>query len=362
MRRLLLVLLLLSGATAVVEGIVPCDVADLAPECYVALRPGPTEDALGLIEIADEPVTDSAGQLVLTTVLVQSDLDLGDIWELRNDPTSRRVDRSLYFPDDVDEDVTREQFSAQMTESTQAAAVAALRELGYELDPTGARVAGVLDDGPSAEVIEDGEVVVGLDGAEITTVDSLVEALDGLAPGDTIPLEVETLDGEVTTREVTLASNPQDESRPFLGLLLVTRIDVPLDIDIDAGSIGGPSAGLMFALSIVDLLTEEDLTGGRVIAGTGEIGIDGRVGPIGGIVHKIPGSILRDDDEPAAEVFLVPRDNVEEARGAVVTQPITLVPVDTLGDAVDALAALRAGERPDGAFDLTPNVTAAPTG
>lgn len=362
MRRLLLVLLLLSGATAVVEGIVPCSVADIAPQCYVALRPGPTEDALGLVEIPDEPTSESSGQLVLTTVLVQSDLDLGDLWELRSDPTSRRVDRSLYFPDDVDEDVTRQQFSAQMQESTQAAAVAALRHLGYDLTPNGARIAGVLPDGPSADVVVDGEVVVGLDGTTVTDVDSLLAILDGLAPGDTVTVQVEDLDGARATREVTLAANPDDASRPFLGLLLVTRIDVPLDIDIDAGSIGGPSAGMMFALSIVDLLSEEDLTGGRVIAGTGEIGLDGRVGPIGGIVHKIPGAIARDDGAPAAEVFLVPRDNVEEARGAVVSQPITLVPVDTLDDAVAALAALRAGDRPDGAFDLTPGITAAPAG
>ncbi len=360
MRRLLLVLLLLSSTTAVVEGIIPCEVADLAPECFVALRPGPTEDALDLVEIPGEATSESAGQLVLTTVAVKSDLSLGDLWDIRNDPNSRRVDRSLYFPDDIDEDVTREQFRAQMQESTQAAAVAALRQLGHDLEATGIRVVAVVPDGPTDGVIGEEEVLVGLDGQPVDDIEQLLTLLESVTPGDEVDVEVETTDGTVETRSVTLAENPDVPGRAFLVLLLVTRIDVPLEIDIDTGRIGGPSAGLMFALTIVDKLTDEDLTGGRVIAGTGEISLDGRVGPIGGIQQKVPGAILREDGAPAAEVFLVPRDNVEEARGAVVTQPILLVPVDTLGDAVDALAALRAGERPDGAFELAPGIAAAP--
>lgn len=359
MRRILLVLLLLSGATAVVEGIIPCDVVDVAPECYVALRPGPTRDALDLVEIPGEATSDSAGELVLTTVSVQSDLRLGDLLEMRNDPTVRRADRSLYFPEDVDDEETREQFSVQMRESTQAAAVAALRQLGHQLDPTGVRVVAVVPDGPTDGVISPEEVVVGLDGTEVADFDALLAELDRLAPGDTVPVRVETAEGEVEERSVTLAENPQEPSRPFLGLLLVTRIDVPLDIQIDAGRIGGPSAGLMFALSIVDLLSEEDLTGGMVVAGTGTIGLDGHVGAIGGIQQKIPGALQRADGAPPADVFLVPRGNIDEARGAAVGQPITLVPVDTLGDAVEALAALREGATPDGAFELGP-VTAAP--
>lgn len=359
MRRILLVLLLLSGATAVVEGIIPCDVVDVAPECYVALRPGPTRDALELVEIAGEATTDSAGELVVTTVSVQSNLRLGDLLEIRNDPTVRRADRSLYFPEDVDDDETREQFSVQMRESTQAAAVAALRQLGHQLDPTGVRVVAVVPDGPTAGVISPEEVVVGIDGTEVVDFDALLAELDRLAPGDTVEVRVETADGEVEERSVTLAENPQEPSRPFLGLLLVTRIDVPLDIQIDAGRIGGPSAGLMFALSIVDLLSEEDLTGGMVVAGTGTIGLDGHVGAIGGIQQKIPGALQRADGAPPADVFLVPRGNIDEARGAAVSQPITLVPVDTLGDAVEALAALREGRTADGAFELGP-ITAAP--
>lgn len=346
--------------TAVVEGIVPCEVVDVAPECFVALRPGPTEDALSLVEIPSEQTSESRGELLLTTVLVQSELSLGDLWDLRDDPNARRVDRSLYFPEDVDEEVTRQQFAAQMDESTQAAAVAALRHLGFELDATGVRVEGVVPDGPADGVVEAGEVVVGIEGSPVTDFDSLLSVLEQLAPGDAATLDVETAQGEVTERSVTVGENPDVAGRAFLGLLLVTRVDVPLDIEIDAGRIGGPSAGLMFALSIVDKLTDEDLTGGLVVAGTGEIGLDGRVGPIGGIQQKVPAVLERDDDGPPADAFLVPRDNFADARTAVVAQPITLVPVDTLEDAVAALAALRAGEQPDGAVELTPPLAAVP--
>lgn len=354
MRRLLLLLLVLSSVTAVAEGALPCSVVDVAAECWVALRPGPAEDVLPLVSVAGAEVSESAGQLVLTTVSVQTELTLRELWRLDDDPTSRRADRELYFPDDVDEDVTRQQFAAMMSESEQTASVAALRHLGYDLVPTGVRVDGLVEDGPAAGVVEPGEVIVGFEGEPVTDFDSVLALLEQHAPGDTVTLEVEGLDGTVGSRSLTLGANPDDAARPLIGVFLVTRVDLPLDVDIDAGSIGGPSAGLMFALTIVDLLTPEDLTGGMVIAGTGEIGGDGRVGPIGGILQKIPGAIER-GDEPPAEVFLVPRDNVEEARGAAVSRRITLVPVDTLADAVQALEDLRAGREPDGAFDLLPS-------
>lgn len=353
MRRFLIVLLLLTSVTAVAEGILPCDVVSVAPECYVALRPGPTRDALDLVDIPGEETSESAGQLVVVTVAVDSELSFGELWDLRSDPTSQRAERELYFPPDVDEDTTREQFAAQMAESTQAAAVAALRELGYQLDGTGVRVQAVVPGGPTDGVVAEDEVVVGIDGTSVTDFDTLLAVLEEREVGDVVTLEVEAAGG-TEEREVTLGENPQDATRPFLGLLLVTRIDVPLDIDVDAGRIGGPSAGLVFALTIMDKLTDEDLTGGLVVAGTGTIDLEGRVGPIGGIRQKIPGALEREDDAPPADVFLVPRGNVDEARGAAVDAPLLLVPIDTLGDAVDALAALREGGTPDGAFELAP--------
>ncbi|MFT4744553.1 MAG: PDZ domain-containing protein [Nonlabens sp.] len=352
MRRILLVLLLLSSGMAVVEGILPCDVTTVSPSCYVALRPGPTRDVLTIIDVSGAQVSESAGQLLLTTVSVQTTLTLGQLWRLADDPTSERAPRAAYFPEDVDEDVTRAQFAALMTESETAATVAALRQLGYELTPDGARVEGLLEGGPSAGVLERGDVVVEVDGQAVTTSDEFARLVGALAPGAVLMLTVDGPEG-LQQRSLTLGTNPDDASRGFAGLFVGTRVEVPLDVVIDAGSIGGPSAGMMFALTIVDVLTPEDLTGGLVIAGTGEIRIDGSVGPIGGIHQKIAGATRRGDD-PAAVVFLVPRGNIEEARGASVPAPITLVPIDTLGDAVAALEALRDGRTPADSFVLEP--------
>jgi PDZ domain-containing protein len=353
--RIVLVLLaLLASGVAAIEGAVPCDVAAISPECYVAVRPGPTRDVLDLVEIPGEEVSSSAGELVLTTVAVQRDLDLGDILEVRRDPTVDRQLRSLYFPPEVDEEVTERAFEAMMQESELVATVAALRQLGYDLPPDGARVESVLPEGPSADLLEPGDVVVAVDGEPVTTSDGLAEAVSSTTPGTTVVLEVVLADGSTQERELVVGENPEDPSLGFAGLFVSTAVDVPIELEFQVEGIGGPSAGLMFALTIVDLLVEEDLTDGRVVAGTGEITFDGRVGPIGGIRQKLPGAVQRSGEEEAesATVFLLPRGNVEEARLAVPGSDLLLVPVDTLDDAVEALRALARGETPQDSFTL----------
>ena len=120
---------------------------------------------------------------------------------------------------------------------------------------------------------------------------------------------------------------------------------------IDAGVIGGPSAGLAFSLALVDLLGEDDLTGGEVVAASGTIEPDGTVGPVGGITQKVVGALTREGGPPAT-VFLVPRGNFEAARAAPATSELLLVPVDRIDDAVAALRDLREGRVPAEAFAL----------
>jgi PDZ domain-containing protein len=139
----------------------------------------------------------------------------------------------------------------------------------------------------------------------------------------------------------------------MIGIFLLPDFDLPVDVDIQAGNIGGPSAGLMFALSIVDSLTPEDLTAGAIIAGTGAIDAEGNVGAIGGIRQKIVGALHRDEG-PAATVFLVPEGNFAEARSAPVDDEILLVPVRTLGEALDVLATLASGGTPTSAVAIGP--------
>ncbi|MEX2324144.1 MAG: S16 family serine protease [Nitriliruptoraceae bacterium] len=127
--------------------------------------------------------------------------------------------------------------------------------------------------------------------------------------------------------------------------------NAPIDIRIDAGGVGGPSAGLMFSLGIVERLSASDVAGGLIVAGTGTVDADGTVGPVGGVRQKLAGATLR-DATVRADVFLVPRDNLSEARGAPVSRDIVVVPVDNVAGALDALGQLRAGVHPDGAFVL----------
>jgi Lon-like protease len=172
------------------------------------------------------------------------------------------------------------------------------------------------------------------------------------APGDRLVLELQR-DGEQLDVEVDLGVAPDDPTRPYVGVLLTTELDLPVEVVIDAGVIGGPSAGLMFALSILDLLEPEDLTGGAVVAGSGTLDLEGRVGAIGGIRQKIVGATTRGGDRRSATVFLVPRGNLQEAQGTPVGRDVLLVPVGTLDEAVDALAELREGRRPVDALALS---------
>lgn len=353
MRRLVLVLLLLTTSTAVVQGALPCDLAPVSPACYAALRPGPVENAIGLVELSGQDTSESEGELLLTTVSVDADLDLGEWLRSRRDARTDQVLRELYFPAGVDEEQTREEFAVMMELSQQTATLAALGQLGHELDPRGAEVREVVEGSPSDGLLQPGDVVVGVDGRAVATAGDLADAVQQRQPGDVVTLAVEGAGTGERSEQVELAANPDDPSVGFVGLLLVTAVDLPVDVEIDAGSIGGPSAGLVFALSIVDLLTPEDLTGGRIVAGTGTIDAEGRVGPIGGIRQKVVGATQR-GGQPPAEVFLVPRGNLAEARTAAVDRDVVLVPVDTLDDAVEALAAVRAGREPVDAVALGP--------
>jgi Lon-like protease len=237
-----------------------------------------------------------------------------------------------------------------MADSQLTATMAALAAAGYEITGEGALVASVADDAVTDE-LRVGDVITAVDSDAVTDNRGVVEAVQRRAPGDRVTFEVRR-DGERLTVEVDLGTAPDDATRAYVGVLLTTDLDLPVDVVIDAGVIGGPSAGLMFALSIIDLLEPEDLTGGAVVAGTGTLDLDGHVGAIGGIRQKIVGATARGLDRRPASVFLVPRGNLEEAQGTPVGRDVLLVPVDSLDDALVALEELRAGREPSEALAL----------
>jgi PDZ domain-containing protein len=343
-----------AGAAAVVAGVVPCGLLTVQPHCEVALLPGPTEDTVGLVAIDGARTYPSAGELLLTTVAVRDDLDLAAWWEARRSPQVETVAReTIYPPGSEDEDVA-EQNALLMQDSQMTAAIAALAEAGYDVASaaSGATIAGIEPDAATDE-LGLGDVVVAVDGQPVTEAGEVVAAVGDRAPGERLELEVRATDGAPRTVPVTLAANPADPNRAYIGVLLTTELDLPVDVAIDAGVIGGPSAGLMFALGVVELLGEEDLTGGAVVAGTGTITAEGTIGRVGAVRQKVIAASERTGGADAATAFLVPRADLTEARDAPVGNDLLLVPVDDLGGAVDALADLRAGREPVDALALS---------
>jgi len=350
-RRLLIVLALVATATLLLRGDVPCSVLPTQPACYVAYTPGPIADVLGLVDVDGQRTYDSAGQLLLTTVLVDPTITPLEFWRYSFDATVDLVDRDLVFPPNVSTDQYNAYNAALMDESQLSATVAGLRYSGLDvdLDYDGAKVVEVVEDGPSADLLEPDDLLVAVGGTTVRTAADVIDVLGGYAPGDTVALTLEGPGGDDREVDVTTGDNPDAPGRPFLGVILVSHIELPFEVAIDAGRIGGSSAGLMFALAIVDRLGPDDLTDGRIIAGTGEIDAEGIVGPIGGIRQKVAAASRGDTP---AEVFLVPQANFAEARTASAGGPILLVPVSDLGDAVEALRVLADGGEPEGAVLL----------
>lgn len=356
MRRwvaLFALLVVVFGAAVLSRGDIPCGVLETQPACYVALAPGPVEDSLSIVDVEGAATFPSVGELLLTTISVRDQLGLTTWFQSVTSAATDTVPRDEVYPTGIDRDELRERNLAAMADSQLTATIAGLTEAGYQLDSEGARIAFVTEDAVTDELVE-GDVIVAI-GPDRTPVEdsaAVVEIVQDHEPGDDLAFHLER-DGQQETVEVTLGASPDDPEVGFVGVLLLTEVDLPVEIDIDAGSIGGPSAGMIFALTIVDLLGEEDLTGGHVVAGTGTIDRGGTVGPVGGVRQKVVAATDRRDEQPAATVFLVPRDNLDDARGAPVQGDVTLVPIDDLSGALDALATLRDGGQPDGSLLLS---------
>jgi PDZ domain-containing protein len=345
----------LAAVVTVVRGGISCEVVASQPACQVALEPGPVEDSLALITVADDtPVfPPEEGSLRLTTVAVQDQLGVLSWLVARTNGAVDVVPREQIYPPDVDREEITERNALLMRDSQQVATIVALEQLGYELAPDGALILSVQDDAVTDDLEVD-DVVIAVDGTPVLESTEAVEAIRARAPGDTVTLTVRTAGAERTV-EIVLGSNPDDPSLPYVGVLLTTDVDLPVDIEVDAGVIGGPSAGLVFALSLLELLEPDALLGDLAVAGTGTLARDGTVGSVGGVTQKVVGATSPRDGSPPAEVFLVPADNLAEALAAPVGSEVTIVPVGSLSDALDALELLRSGQTPpDGVVVAAP--------
>ena len=322
---------------------------------YVALGPGPTVDALGVYEYTDDDdqvhtaslitadaavSSESEGQLRLVTVRIHDKIDLVRALYYWISDDYAVVPREFQYPDDKTKDeIAAEQ--AEMWETSQSAAeTAALRVMGHEVSVTVTEVAA---DSPSSGELAEGDVIGEVAGEPVTSQEKLATLLTeslNAAPGEPVAVSVER-DGETVAAEVVPELHEDGTAvLPGVNVEPVQEDPYGLEITTEGLNIGGPSAGLIFALAMIDRVTSEDLTGGIVIAGTGEIDEDGNVGAIGGVAQKVVGA-----KQDGATVFLTPAANCATAK-ANAPEGLTLVKVNTLDDALGALAALRAGEAP----------------
>jgi Lon-like protease len=304
---------------------------------YYAISPGSAIDVSGLVEVVDAPSFEPEGQIFLTTVRLRQVTLLEAItgWL---DPAVDVVEQAIVLPPTVPSAELRDFNLQLMDTSKQTALGVALRQLGIDtIRGDGAEVVTVLDGTPAAGLLEPGDLIVAVADDAIDLHDEVVSLLRSRRPGEVVTLTVEP-DGGGDRREVevTLAARDDAPGRGFLGVTLRTRelrFEFPFVVNIASDRIGGPSAGLAFTLEVLDVLTEGELTGGRRIAATGTIELDGSVGSVGGVGQKTV-AVQRQ----GVELFLVPSDSYELAL-RFADDGLQVEAVDTLDDALRILEA-----------------------
>ena len=314
---------------------------------YAVMSPGPTQDTLGtsidgkgkpIIAISGLPTYPTDGALRFTTVRVEGGpgypVDAWDILQAWIDPARDVLPVDDVFDPKVTQEQVAEENAIQMEGSQEEATAVALRAMGKQV-PTHVAIAGITDASKAKGVLEVGDRLDRIDGVEITSTQAVRDVLQKKKPGDTVSMTV-TRKGKEQTLEVPTVAG--QGGRTALGVLLGLDHDFPAKVTIDAGAIGGPSAGLMFSLGIYDKLTPGPLAGGRQIAGTGTIDDEGVVGPIGGIRQKLAGA--RSD---GAEYFLAPADNCDEVVGHV-PDGLDVFKVGTFDEGRTAVEAIAKGQ------------------
>ncbi|HET9944827.1 MAG TPA: PDZ domain-containing protein [Actinomycetes bacterium] len=318
-------------------------VAALLPVPYVALEAGPVTNTLGsvgktkLIRIDGRETYPVKGNLDLTTVHVLGGpgSQLGLVTALRgwlDDDVAIVPEDTVYPPGETAEQAEKES-AAEMRDSQENATTAALRELGIPVEIT-SFVQDVPEGSPSSGKLEAGDELVAIDGTPVAGGTQLRELITAHDPGDDVQVTVRR-DGAEQTETIT--TERAEDGRAIVGITTRDEADYPFTVEIKLEDVGGPSAGLMFALGIVDKLTPGSLTDGAHIAGTGTIDDTGHVGAIGGIPQKMLGA-----KRAGATVFLAPAGNCDEAKETV-PDGLRLVKARTLSSAVSSLEQLAEG-------------------
>jgi PDZ domain-containing protein len=306
------------------------------PLPYVIFRPGTPENVLGKMISVPESYSaldlasrNQEGRLFLTTVFVTTPrskvfgAEILKAW-IRGDETV--YPRDAIYPDGQDAKEIKSQEKFEMTSSQKYAIYNALTYLGFKVE-TEARVVEIVKESDAIGKIEIDDVIRKVDGKAVASSSEIVDLVRSKSPGDSISIEVER-DG--VTRVVPNVRLIQNSAGSAIGLFLVVDFDSPVDIAIEIKNTGGPSAGMIFALGIIEKMTGEDLLRGRKVAGSGTIDLQGRIGAIGGIENKLIGARRK-----GATLFLASINNCDEI--AHIPDGLQVIPVATLKEAVEVL-------------------------
>jgi PDZ domain-containing protein len=296
-------------------------------------EPGSAKPLADRVEVEGaRPV--GAGDVHYVDVLVRRTSRLEDLFPILLPDGSDIVPEEEVLPPGTTEADRDRQTAADMQRSEQVASAVALRALGYEVraTPTGALVISVANDVPAAGKVEPGDVIVAVDGVAVRTPDELRAQIGKREPGDPVELTVRRGKETVRVRTKTVPT-PGEPTRPIIGIRVdqEANIELPVDIEIDLGQVGGPSAGLAFGLEIARMLGR-NVTKGCEIAATGELALDGTVLPVGGLKQKTIGA-----EGTGVDVFVVPAgENAAEARRHA--EDLEIMAVDSYQQALRRLA------------------------
>ncbi|MFJ9416077.1 PDZ domain-containing protein [Streptomyces sp. NPDC101227] len=328
--------------------------AVLIPAPYSEMSPGPTVNTLGdhegapVLQISGHKTYQPTGHLNMTTVRVTGpDYSMNVFYALVGwlDHDSAVVPHKTLYPEGQTAEQADQENAEEFTQSQESAKVAALQQLHI---PVAAQtvVASVMKDKPADGRLHAGDVITAVDGTKVKETGDVAKFVTRHKPGEKtvftiIPAKVAAAAEKkghkpgAGQRQVTITTTKAQDGRAVVGIQAGVDHIFPFPIDVKLADVGGPSAGLMFALGIVDKLTPGSMTGGKFVAGTGTIDDKGKVGPIGGISMKTVGARNK-----GAQFFLTPKEN---CAAAVKDTPkgLTLVKVGTIGDAVKALEKIR---------------------
>ncbi|MET8245660.1 PDZ domain-containing protein [Streptomyces sp. NPDC005202] len=332
------------------------------PVPYSEMSPGPTVNTLGehdgepVLQISGHKTYPTTGHLNMTTVRVTSaDYRMNLVeavygWLAHDD---KIVPHDTLYPDGKTEEQSTQENAEEFSQSQESAKVAALKELGVPVR-SWVIVSTVIKGTPAQGKLHAGDVIKAVDGTAVKQPADVAKLVTKHKPGQSVVFTIVPAKEQAAakkahrtataTKDITITTKQSDDSgakRAIVGISAGTDHTFPFTVDIKLADVGGPSAGLMFALGIYDKLTPGDLTGGKFVAGTGTIDDDGKVGPIGGVEMKTVGARGK-----GAQYFLTPADNCAAAAKDT-PAGLTLVKVNTIGDALDALKDIRSGKAAD---------------